>query len=115
MWTISDAKSLEDAIFELKLKLAWEIGVRRGMTVVDMGCGQGGFTASVAKTVGAEGHVIAIDDSEEYLEEFTARLERYDVKEIVNLVLGDATNLKGCMPDEVADMVVSYRFLGELR
>ncbi|HVP16811.1 MAG TPA: methyltransferase domain-containing protein [candidate division Zixibacteria bacterium] len=80
MWTISEARSLEDAIFDLKLKLAREIGVRRGMTIVDMGCGQGGFTASVAKTVGANGQVIAIDDSDEYLEEFTARLERHHAK-----------------------------------
>lgn len=114
-WTISDAKSLEDAIFDLKLELAREIGVRRGMTIIDMGCGQGGFTASVAKTVGANGHVIAIDDSDEYLEEFTARLERYDVKKRVALVLRDATNLKGVVSDEVADMVVSYRLLEELR
>jgi ubiquinone/menaquinone biosynthesis C-methylase UbiE len=115
LWTISDAKSLEDAIFDLKLKLARKIGVRRGMTIVDVGCGQGGFTASVAKTVGAKGHVIAIDDSDEYLEEFTARLERYNVKKRVALVLRDATNLKGVVSDKVADMVVSYRLLEELR
>jgi len=85
------------------------------MTVVDMGCGQGGFTASIAKTVGAKGHVIAIDDSDEYVEEFTARLERYGVKKRGTLVLKDATNLKSVVSDEFADMIVSYRLLEELR
>ena len=47
-WNIADAGELEDAILRLKLKLARKIGIRSGMTVVDMGCGQGGFTASLA-------------------------------------------------------------------
>jgi cyclopropane fatty-acyl-phospholipid synthase-like methyltransferase len=115
MWTITDAKSLEDAIFNLKLKLARELGAKRGMTVVDVGCGQGGFTASVARTVGASGQVIAVDDSDEYLAEFTARLDRYKVKEKVTFVHKDAANLKSVVSDEVADMVVSYRLLEELR
>jgi len=115
MWTITDAKSLEDAIFNLKLKLAREIGVKEGMTVVDVGCGQGGFTASVAKTVGANGQVIAVDDSDEYLPEFTARLDRYKVKEKVTFVRKDAANLKSVISDEAADMAVSYRLIEELR
>lgn len=115
MWTITDAKSLEDAIFNLKLKLAREIGVNEGMTVVDVGCGQGGFTASVAKTIGANGQVIAVDDSDEYLPEFTARLGRYNVKEKVTFVQKDAANLKSVISDEAADMVVSYRLIEELR
>jgi ubiquinone/menaquinone biosynthesis C-methylase UbiE len=72
MWTITNSKSLEDAIFNLKLKLAREIGAKRGMTVVDVGCGQGGFTASVVRAVGASGQVTAVDDSDEHLEEFRA-------------------------------------------
>lgn len=115
MWTFTDAKNLEEAIFNLKLKLAREIGLEEGMTVVDMGCGQGGFTAAVAKTVGAKGQVIAIDESDEYLAEFTARLDRYKVKDTVTFSRKDAANLKSVLSDEVAEMVVSYRLLEELR
>ncbi|MGA2768125.1 MAG: class I SAM-dependent methyltransferase [Candidatus Bathyarchaeia archaeon] len=115
MWTITNSKSLEDAIFNLKLKLAREIGAKRGMTVVDVGCGQGGFTASVARAVGASGQVTAVDDSDEHLEEFRARLDRYKVKEKVTLVKKDAADLKGVISNGVADMVVSYRLLEELR
>jgi len=115
MWTITDAKTLEDAIFDLKLKLAQKIGVKERMKIVDVGCGQGGFTASLARIVGLGGQVIAIDDSDEYRAEFTARLERYKVKERVIFVLNDASNLTGVVSDNFADMVVSYRLLEELR
>jgi cyclopropane fatty-acyl-phospholipid synthase-like methyltransferase len=49
-WNITDAETLENAIFKLKLEIVRKIGVRKGITVVDVGCGQGGFTAAVAKT-----------------------------------------------------------------
>jgi cyclopropane fatty-acyl-phospholipid synthase-like methyltransferase len=51
-WNITKAEELEDAVLKLKLKLVQKIGVCAGMTVVDMGCGQGGFTVSLAKIVG---------------------------------------------------------------
>ena len=70
------------------MKLAKEIGEKEGATVVDIGCGQGGFTASVAKTVGARRRVIAVDDSDEYLAEFNARLDTYNAKERVTFLQG---------------------------
>jgi len=76
-WSITDSEALENAIFEMKFRLAKEIGVEKGMTVVDVGCGQGGFTAALARTVGARGKVIAVDVSEEYVEEFWERLDKY--------------------------------------
>jgi len=113
-WNITDCRELEDAIFGLKLRLAREIGVCRGMTVVDMGCGQGGFTDSVAKTVREGGRVLAVDVSDEYLTEFEEHLAKYGVKSLVTFIQADASVLEGVIPDEVADMVVSYRFLEEL-
>lgn len=41
-WNITGVKELEDAIFEIKLELARKTGAQEGMTVVDVGCGQGG-------------------------------------------------------------------------
>lgn len=97
------------------MKLTREIGVKEGATVVDIGCGQGGFTASVAKTVVAKGQVIAVDESDEYVAEFIARLDKYKVKDTVTFIQKDAANLKSVLSSEVADMVVSYRLLEELR
>jgi ubiquinone/menaquinone biosynthesis C-methylase UbiE len=114
-WRIMDPKTLEDAVFELKLKVASSIGIRKGMTVVDVGCGQGGFTASVAKLVGERGKVLAVDVSDEYLTEFTERLERYGVKNRVTFIRADGTSLEDVISDGVADVVTGFRLLEELK
>jgi len=114
-WSITDSKTLERAIFRLKLKVALRIGVRKGMTVVDVGCGQGGFTAALAKTAGENGKVVSVDVTDKYLAEFTERLEGYGVKDRVTFVQADATNLKGVIPDCAADIVGSFRLLEELK
>jgi ubiquinone/menaquinone biosynthesis C-methylase UbiE len=114
-WNITDSEELEDAIFNLKLKLVQKIGICHGMTVVDIGCGQGGFTASLAKTVGKKGKVLAVDISEEYLAEFVDRLNKHGVKDVVTFIQADAANLKNALPNESADVVASYRLLEELK
>lgn len=115
-WSITDAEELDDAIIELKLGLARKIGVRAGMTVVDLGCGQGGFTVALAKTVREQGRVLSVDVSDKYVRgEFTERLEKHGVRDIVTFVQADAANLKGVLLDGVADVVASYRLLEELK
>jgi cyclopropane fatty-acyl-phospholipid synthase-like methyltransferase len=114
-WNITDVEKLEDAIIQLKLRLVRKIGVRSGMTVVDLGCGQGGFTTALAKTVGENGKVLAVDISDKYLGELMERLEQHGVKNVVTFVRADAANLEGFVPDEVADVVASYRLLEELK
>lgn len=114
-WNITDSKELEDAIFKLKLHLAQKIGVRRGMTVVDVGCGQGGFTVSLAKIVGEYGKVLSVDISDEYVPEFMENLNKWGVKHLVTFIQADAADLRDAIPSEVADMVVGYRFLEELK
>ena len=114
-WNITDARKLEEAILELKLELARKIGVQAGMTVVDMGCGQGGFTAALAKTVGGKGKVLAVDVSNEYLSEFMERINRYGVKDNVIFIQKNAVSLKDAIADEIANIVASYRLLEELK
>jgi cyclopropane fatty-acyl-phospholipid synthase-like methyltransferase len=114
LW-ITDLNLLEDAIFEMKLKVASYIGVRKGMTVVDAGCGQGGFTASLAKIVGDKGKILAVDASDEYLKEFTERLDKYGVRNRVAFIKADGTNLGDVLSCCVADMVTGFRLLEELK
>ncbi len=47
--------------------------VREGMTAVDIGCGLGYFTLSLAKMVGERGSVIAVDVQQEMLDRMTRR------------------------------------------
>jgi ubiquinone/menaquinone biosynthesis C-methylase UbiE len=69
----------------------------------------------LARVVGAEGKVLAIDVSHEYLTEFMERLDKYDVKNRVTFTRVDAGDLKGAIADEVVDMAVSFRLLEELK
>jgi 23S rRNA U2552 (ribose-2'-O)-methylase RlmE/FtsJ len=39
-----------------------EAGIRDGLTVLDFGCGPGGFSQAAAKLVGPEGRVYAVDN-----------------------------------------------------
>lgn len=114
-WNLTDSKSLEEEIFKLKLKVAAFIGLQKGMTVIDVGCGQGGFTASLAKMVGERGKVLAVDVSDEYVNEFTERLDKYGVKNRVAFIQADGTNLGDVLSAGVADVVAGFRLLEELK
>ncbi len=59
--------------------------------------------------------MIAVDDSDKYLAEFTSRLNRYNIREQVTFVQKDAVNLNSVISSGVANMVVGYRLLEELR
>jgi 2-polyprenyl-3-methyl-5-hydroxy-6-metoxy-1,4-benzoquinol methylase len=42
-------------------RILGEVGVRQGMTVIDFGCGPGGFSLAAAQLVGPAGRVYALD------------------------------------------------------
>lgn len=50
--------------------------VRKGMTVMDYGCGMGFFTIPLAHMVGPDGKVIAVDIQEKMLKALRKRAER---------------------------------------
>lgn len=114
-WHLNNAAELEDAIINLKMMLARKVGARKGMTVVDVGCGQGGFTAALSRAVGEQGKVVAVDVTDEYLEEFTNRLKKWGLLKNVSFIHADAVNLGGSVPDGSADVVAGYRLLEELK
>jgi ubiquinone/menaquinone biosynthesis C-methylase UbiE len=64
-----------------------QLQVKPGMTVCDMGCGDGYYTVELARRVGPEGKVLAVDIQPEMLQELSRRCERLDIKN-VDMVLG---------------------------
>jgi sterol 24-C-methyltransferase len=114
-WKIISPEELEVAIFRFKYDLCRQIGVRSGMRIVDVGCGQGGFTAALSKVVGECGNVIGVDVSDEYVSEFWRNVEKWGVKSVVTWVQGDAVALRSVLPDCDPDVVASYRLLEELK
>jgi len=63
-------------VWKKTTKQLWKrAGFRRGMTIVDLGCGPGYTTIDLAKLVGPSGHIIAVDrDSEKSLHLLKSRL-----------------------------------------
>ena len=55
----------EDQVQQIQLQhrfdLAKAFGVRKGMRILEIGCGQGDTTVVLADLVGEEGHIVAID------------------------------------------------------
>lgn len=82
--------------------------VKPGMTVVDLGCGDGYFTAAIARQVEA-GHVIGLDLDPEMLAQAKAMCS---VSENCDWLLGDAMTLSELMPDPVDFVLIANTFHG---
>lgn len=79
-----------------------DVGMKPGLTFVDVGCGNGFFTVPAARLVGDRGHVYAVDAREEAI----ARLrQRASVENLQNLTarVGEAESVVFC--DACADIV----------
>jgi ubiquinone/menaquinone biosynthesis C-methylase UbiE len=77
-------------------------GVSPGMTVLDFGCGPGGFSIAAAGLVGPDGLVYAVDIHPLAFEAVRKKTEKHGIGNI-RIVRGDA--IAG-IPDESADMAL---------
>ena len=64
-----------------------------GGVAVDVGCGTGGLTVEAALQVGCKGKVYAIDEDEEAVRLTKSNLEKFDVKDIVQVIHGKAPDV----------------------
>lgn len=60
--------------------------VRAGMRVLDIGCGFGHYTLGMARLVGAEGRVVAVDVQERMLDKAMARARRQNLADRIEPV-----------------------------
>lgn len=74
------------------LTLIANLGVKKGQTVLDIGCGTGRLTSRVAKIVGDTGQVIGIDPSKERIE-IARRNVPDSPRSNISLEIGDANSL----------------------
>lgn len=70
-------------------------GIKRGMKVVDLGCGSGAYTLEIAKVLGEGSEVYAVDLQEEMLRKLEAKLEKADDSNMacISAFVGDAEDL----------------------
>jgi len=62
-------------------------GVKKGMQVLDLGCGSGAFTPFIARIVGEKGKVYALDIQADMLRQLERKLARPENKDIKNIKL----------------------------
>jgi len=85
--------------------------VRRGMTVVDIGCGMGFFSIAMAKMVGENGTVISVDLQQKMLDVLCKRAENENIPTNIIKHKCDQNNLG---IDQTADFVLSFWMLHEV-
>lgn len=87
-----------------------EAGVRDGMTVLDFGCGPGGFAIAAAKLVGKQGRVYAFDIHPLALKYVQRAIANENIQNV--MVIGsDAISQ---IPEESIDLVLAYDILHDL-
>jgi ubiquinone/menaquinone biosynthesis C-methylase UbiE len=77
-WLTRDDREQEE---RCSLLLA-NLGVKRGMAICDMGCGNGFYTLQMAKGVGADGHIYAVDIQPEMLKMLNDRADSEGISNI---------------------------------
>lgn len=81
-WLIRDEREREE---RCSLMLA-NLGVRPGMTVCDMGCGNGFYALQLAKLVGPRGQVLGVDVQPQMLVFLRTRMEAEGVENITPIL-----------------------------
>jgi ubiquinone/menaquinone biosynthesis C-methylase UbiE len=79
--------------------------IHAGQTVLEIGCGTGFFTLPVARLLGDQGHLTAMDVLPMSVEEVTKKVQTAGLKN-VDVVQGDALNT--LMDDESLDVVLIF-------
>ncbi len=81
-WLIRDVREREE---RCSLMLA-KLGVRPGMTLCDMGCGNGFYSLQLAKMAGPSGRVLSVDIQAEMLAELRQRFEAEAIENITPIL-----------------------------
>jgi ubiquinone/menaquinone biosynthesis C-methylase UbiE len=88
------------------LELLRQIGIKRGQTVLDFGCGYGAYTIPVAEIVGDQGRVYALDKDKEALDVLTQKAESAGLKNIGRM--DTSGELEIGIIDESVDVVLLF-------
>ena len=82
-----------------------KIGIRQGQTVIDFGSGNGDYTLILARVVGEEGKVYAVDKNKEVLDKLVGRTREEGLENIETKLVSGETEIptKIPLPDESID------------
>jgi ubiquinone/menaquinone biosynthesis C-methylase UbiE len=99
-------KRLEMDLEPQALEVLQQIGIRRGQTVLDFGCGSGTYTIPAAKLVGEQRKVYALDKDKKVLDELMQRAESAGIKNVERI--DTSGELKLGLADESFDMILLF-------
>ncbi len=99
-------KSLEMESESLTLELSQQIGIRSGQTVLDFGCGLGIYTLPVAKIVGEQGMVYALDKDKEVLDQLMQKAQSAGLRNIRRMETSGESVID--LTDESVDVVLLF-------
>jgi ubiquinone/menaquinone biosynthesis C-methylase UbiE len=88
-----------------------ELMVTPGMRVVDVGCGPGRLTLPIARRVGPDGEVVALDMQPKMLERMARRIEKAGLTNVRPLLAGAGD---GTLSKDYFDRAVLSTVLGEI-
>jgi len=89
-------------------------GIKKGSTVLEIGCGSGAYTLDMARAVGKDGIVYALDIQQSMLDHVDRKLSKEQNRDIKNvkLVLGNAYELP--FDDQSIDAISMITVLQEI-
>ena len=102
LWEKGDFTRIAETMRESGADLVTKVGIRKGMKVLDLGCGDG-TTAIPAAKIGAE--VTGVDIASNLVEAGQKRAQKENLSNI-KFFEGDATDLQG-IPDQSFDMAIT--------
>lgn len=106
-WLVRDSREAEERVSQAYQQL----GIESAMTVVDMGCGNGFWTLPIARDVGPDGRVLAVDIQPEMLQLLMQRADRQTLANVVpTLGLVDDPKLPAGEVDLVLMVDVYHEF-----
>src|SRR5689334_15279209 len=102
LWEKGDFTRIADTMRESGEELVASLGIKKGMKVLDLGCGDGTTAIPEAK-LGAD--VLGVDIASNLVEAGNIRIQEQGLKNII-IQEGDATNLED-LQDEQFDLAVT--------
>ncbi len=89
-------------------------GIKKGMHVLDLGCGSGAFTPFIARAVGQKGKVYALDIQADMLRQLEEKLSRPENKDIRNIKVIEGNAYELPFEDNSLDLVNMVTVLQEI-
>ena len=80
-----------------------KFGIKRGDTVIDYGCGSGGYTTKISKLVGNAGKVYAVDLYELAIAVVKKKIDKFSLENIQTVLVKDL----GAIQDNIADIIIA--------